>query len=101
MLQFATGRKVERGDFWHGSSDSDPEYVNNLPEDVGNAIESDEFQWLRDEVVSDRFQRVRKRAIEIRHDLLDEREVPKRRALLDEFDALVGRMNAKPHVQCG
>lgn len=89
LIPFLLGEKFERVDLWHSSSDSDPEFVEYLPERIQEAILDEDLTWIRQKYNSVPYKNVLKRHIQIHKDLEDTPIGETRSALVEEIFSLL------------
>ena len=77
---------------WRGSSDADQNYIEEIPDEIQNAITDEDRDWMKQLNDSFEFRRYRKRYIEIYRELEHTKEVEKRRSLVDEAGSLLDEL---------
>ncbi len=82
------GRTVEPMDIWHGSSDEEPWYLEEIPSEFFSLWDENALQWAVELYDSQEFRAVASRYIEIHRELLDLLPGPKRTRLVREAFAL-------------
>ena len=86
------GRDVQKYDMWHSSNLCEPDYIEDMPEEVKTEIKEAEIQWLRSMYDSLEFRRIKKRYIEIFHELESSNSDEERGILLTESYALTKKL---------
>jgi len=87
-----TGNNISAHRMWHSSNYSAPEYADEIPFEILEAITEDEKQWMAELHDSFEFRRVRKRHIEIYRELEDTRDVKQRKPLVREAGELLNAL---------
>jgi hypothetical protein len=84
LIPFVLGERFERVDMWHGCSWDEPDYIEELPQRIIDAITDEDRQWLRLTYHSGKLQTALQRLVEINMELLTERPGERRTALVKE-----------------
>ncbi len=82
------GLPLQAHDMWHGSSDEEPEYLEEIPDEYLALWSKTELDWLREAYNTDELQSVLKRHIEICRELEIQPRGPRRTALVEEDSRL-------------
>lgn len=85
LIPFVLGERFEREDMWHGGNWEDPEYTEELPQRILDAITDADRQWLGQNYHSEKFQSILHRLIDINKELLSERPGERRSTLVKEL----------------
>jgi hypothetical protein len=83
------GRKMERIDMWHGSSDAEPRHVQEIPPEFFSLWDDAELQWAKRLYDSQAFKSVAARYTEIHRELLHTPPGPRRTQLVREAFSLM------------
>ena len=83
------GREIEEYDMWHSSNDGELAYLDYLPQQIIDALDENDRNWMAGHYDSFLFQRIRDRYIEIFHDLKSLKEIEARSVLVDEAGGLL------------
>ena len=82
------GQKEETIDMWHGSSDEEPGYLEEIPSEFFSLWDENALQWAAELYGSQGFKTVASRYIEIHRELLNLPPGPKRTRLVREAFSL-------------
>lgn len=85
LIPFVLRERFERVEMWHGCNWEDPDYVEELPQRIVDAITDEDRQWIKETYHSDTLQTALHRVIEINKELLSERPGERRSALVYEL----------------
>lgn len=88
ILPFILNEKTERVDMWYGCNYEEPDYLDEMPKEIVNAITDEDRQWIYEVCHSEKLQTVLQRLIEINKELLSERPGVRRSALVSELSNL-------------
>jgi len=88
LIPYLLGQKIERLEMWHGSSDAEPGYLEQIPFEFFLLWNESERQWAAKLYHSQPFMAVLSRYIEIHRQLLNMPPGPKRTQLVTEASSL-------------
>ena len=88
LIPYLLGQKVERIEMWHGSSDAEPAYLEDIPFEFFSLWDDGARQWAAKLYRSEPFMAVLSRYIEIHRQLLNMLSGPKRTRLVTEAFSL-------------
>ena len=88
LIPYLLGQKVERIEMWHGSSDAEPGYLEEIPFEFFFLWDESARQWAAKLYHSQPFMAVLSRYIEIHRQLLNMPPGPKRTRLVTEAFSL-------------
>jgi len=88
LLPMLLGQKQPCLNIWHGSSDAEKEYLQDIPAEIWNLWDAGALQWAQAQYESPAFGQVRARYIEIHAQLRNEPVGPRRSQLVAEASAL-------------
>ena len=88
LIPHLLGEKIERAAMWHSSNWAMPDFVENIPERVIEAITEEDMAWIGETYHSEAFQKVLKRHIEINQALEIAPRGEERSALVRELHSL-------------
>jgi hypothetical protein len=88
LIPYLLGQKVERIEMWHGSSDAEPGYLEEIPFEFFSLWDESARQWAAKLCHSEQFMAVLSRYIEIHRQLLNMLPGPRRTRLVTEASSL-------------
>ncbi len=92
MIPRILGKTVQKYDVWHSSNYEFLDYFDYTPDEVLDALTSEDINWIKELYDSFIFQRIRQRYIEIYGELKTVNDVRLRSKLIDEADTLLDRL---------
>lgn len=88
LIPYLLGQEIERIEMWHGSSDEEPWYLQEIPFEFFSLWDEHARQWAEKLYHSQPFRAVLSRYIEIHRELLNLAPGPKRTRLVTEASTL-------------
>jgi hypothetical protein len=88
LVPHLLGRPISKLDIWHGSSDEEPDFLEQIPEPYLDLWRSEEREWAASLYASPEFRDARERFTEIHRRLDGLRPGPERSALVRELSRM-------------